>query len=147
MLRRAAVAELLSCVWLFSTPWTAAHQASLSFTISRSLLRLTSIESVMLSNYLILCCPLLLLLQSFPASGFFLMSQLFASGGQNIRASALASVLLMNIHLGFTGLIYLQSKGLSRAFSNTTVQTHQFFSAQSSLWSNSHIHTWPLEKP
>ena len=86
-------------------------------------------------------------LQSFPASGSF---QLFASGGQSIKASA--SVLPMNIQgwfsLGLTGCISLLYNGLSRAFfSNTTVQKHQFFGAQLSLWSNSHIHTWPLEKP
>jgi len=77
--------------------------------------------------------------------------QFFASGGQNIGASASASVLLMNIQdwfpLGWTGWISLQSKGLSRVFSNTTVQKHQFFSAQLSLWSNSHIQTRLLEKP
>ena len=89
-------------------------------------------------------------LQSFPASGSFQMSHLFASGGQSIGVSASASVLPMNIQdwfaLGWTGWISLQSKGLSRVFSNTTVQKHQFFSAQLSLQSNSHIHTWPLEK-
>ena len=90
-------------------------------------------------------------LQSFPASGSFLMSQLLASCGQSIGASASASVLPMNIQdwfpLGWTGWISLQSKGLSRVFSNTTVQKHQFFNAQPSLWSNSHIHTWLMEKP
>ena len=90
-------------------------------------------------------------LQSFPASGSFPMSQFFSSGGQRIGVSASASVLPMNIQdwfpLGWTGCISLQSKGLSRVFSNTTVQKHQFFSAQLSLLSNSHIHTWPLEKP
>ena len=90
-------------------------------------------------------------LQSFPASGPFLMSQFFTSGGQSIGVSASASVLSMNIQdwfpLGLTGLISLQSQGLSRVFSNTTVQKHQFFSTQLSLWSNSHIHTRPLEKP
>ena len=90
-------------------------------------------------------------LQSFPASWSFLMSQLLTSGGQSIRASPSESVLLMNIEcwfpLGLTGLISLQSKGLSRVFSNTTVQKHQFFNAQPSLWSNSHIHPWLLEKP
>ena len=89
-------------------------------------------------------------LQSFPASGSFQKSQLFASGGQSIGVSASASVLPMNIQdwfpLGLTDWISLQSKGLSRVFSNTTVQKHQFFSAQLSLWLNSHIHTWPLEK-
>ena len=84
--------------------------------------------------------------QSFPASGSFPMSQFFASGGQSIGASASASVLPMNIQdwlpLGWTGLISLQSKGLSRVFSKTTVQKHQFFSAQLSSQSNSHIHIW-----
>ena len=90
-------------------------------------------------------------LQSFPASGSFLMSQLFASGGQSIGASALVSVLPMNIQewfpLGFTGVISLHSTGLSRVFSTTTVQKHQFFGAQPSSQSNSHIPTWLLEKP
>ena len=90
-------------------------------------------------------CP-----QSFPASGSFLISQLFASGGWSIGALASASVLPMNIQgwfpLGLTGLISLQSKGLSRFFSSTTVQKHQFFRAQPSLRSNSHILTWLLEK-
>ena len=90
-------------------------------------------------------------LQSFPASGSFQISQFFASGGQSIGASASVSVLPMNIQdwspLGWTGWISLQSKGLSGVFSNTTVQKHQFFGAQLSSQSNSHIHTWPLEKP
>ena len=90
-------------------------------------------------------------LQSFPASGSFQMSQLFASDGQSIGVSASTSVLSMNTQdcspLGWTGWISLQSKGLSRVLSNTTVQKHQFFSAQLSLQSNSHIHTWPLDKP
>ena len=89
-------------------------------------------------------------LQSFPASGSFPMSQFFASGGQTIGASILASVLPINIQdwspLGWTGWISLQSKGLSRVFSNTTVQKHQFFGAQLTLWSHSHIHSWLLEK-
>ena len=91
-------------------------------------------------------CP-----QSLPASGSFSMSQLFAWGGQSIGVSASASVLPMNTQdwspLGWTGWISLQSKGLSRVFSNTTVQKRQFFGAQLSSQSNSHIHTWPLEKP
>ena len=85
------------------------------------------------------------------ASGSFPMSQLLAWGGQSIGVSASASVLLMNTWdwspLGWTGWISLQSKGLSRVFSNTTVQKRQFFSTQLSSQSNSHIHTWPLEKP
>ena len=89
-------------------------------------------------------------LQSFPASRSFPLSQFFTSGGQSIRASASASVLPMNIQdwsLGWTGWISLQSKGLSRVFSNTTVQKHQFFGTQLSLQCNFHIHTWLLEKP
>ena len=127
--------SLFSHVRLFVTPWAAARQASLPITNCQSLLKL--IESVMASNHLILCRPFSSCLQSFPASGSFLMSQFFPSGGQSIRVSALASVLLMNIlnwlHLELTGLISLQSKGLSRLFSNTTVQRHQFFGAQLSL--------------
>ena len=91
-------------------------------------------------------CP-----QSLPASESSPMSQLFAWGGQSIGVSALASVLPLNTQgwspLGWTGWIFLQLKGLSRVFSNTTVQNHQFFGAQLSSQSNSHIHTWPLEKP
>ena len=112
------------------TPWTAAPQASLSITNSQSLLKLMSIKSLMSSYHLILCHPLLLRLQSSPASGSFPMSQFFPSGGQSIGASASVSVLPMNIQdwfpLGLTGLISLQSKRLSRVFSNTTVQKHQF---------------------
>ena len=108
-------------------------------------------ESVMPSNHLILCRPLLPHLQSFPALESFQMRQFFTSGGQSIRVAASASVLSMNIQdwfpLGLTGLISFHAKGLSRVFSNTTVQKHQFFGAQLSSHSNSHIHTWPLEKP
>ena len=89
--------------------------------------------------------------QSLPASGSFPMSQLFARGGQSTGVSALASFLPKNTQdcspLGWTGWISLQPKGLSRVFSNTTVQKHQFFGAQLSSQSNSYIHTWPLEKP
>ena len=143
--------QSLSRVWLFATPWTEARQPSLSITNSQNLLKLMSIELVMPCNHLILCYPLLLLLQSFSASGSFPMNQFFTSGGQSIGASASASVLPMNIQdwfpLEWTGWISLQSKGLSRVFFNTTVQKYQFFSAQLSLWFNSHIHTWLLEKP
>ena len=89
--------QLLSCVRLFATPWTAACQASLSITNSRSLLKLMSKDSVMPSNHLILCHLLLLLPSIFPASGSFPMNQFFTSGGQSIGASASASVLPMNI--------------------------------------------------
>ena len=136
------VVQLLSYVQLFAIPWTAALQASLFFTVSQSLLKFMSVESVMLSNHLILCCPLLCL-QSFPASWSFTMSHLFTSGGQNIGAPA--SVLPMNIQgwfpLRLTGLT-LPSKGLSRVFSTTTIWRHSFFGAQPSLWSNSHIHPY-----
>ena len=99
---------------------------------------------------IILCRPLLLLPLIFPYSGSLQMSQFFASGDQRFAVSASTSVLPMNIHgwlpLGLTDLISLRSKTLSRVFSNTTVQEHQFFSAQLSSWSNSYIHTWLLEK-
>ena len=118
--------QLLRSVHILATPWTEAHQASLSTTNSWSLLKLISIESVMSSNHLILSCLL-----SFPASGAFPMSWLFVSGGQSTGVSASASVPPMNIQdwfpLGLTGFISLQSKGLSRVFSKTTVQKHQFF--------------------
>ena len=153
MLNNHPVVQSLSHVRLFATPWTAACQASLSFPISWNLLKLMSIELVMLSNHLIFCHPLLLLPSIFPKirERSFPMSWLFVSGDQSIGASPSASYLPMNIQdwfsLGWTGWISLQSKGLSRVFSNTTVQKHQFFSAQPSLRSNTHIHTWPLQKP
>ena len=149
--RPLAVVQSLSCFWIFVTPRTAACQASLSFTISQSFIKPMSIESVMPSNHLILVSPFPSCPQSFLASGSFPMNWLFRSGGQNIRAIASASVLPVNIQgwlpLGFTHLIFLLSKGPSRGFFNTTVKKHQFFSSQLSLWSNSHIHTWLLEKP
>ena len=112
-----------SCLTLCDT-WIAARQASLSITNFQSLLKLMSIELLMSSNLLILCHPLLLLPSIFQASGSFPMSQFFASGGQNIGVSASTSVLPMNTQdwsLGWTGWISLQSKGLSRVRSNTTV--------------------------
>ena len=141
----------LSCVQLFATPWITAHQASLSITNSWSLLKLMSIESIMPSSHFILCRPLLLLPPIHPSIRVFPMSQLFTWGSQSIGVSASASILPMTTQdwspLGWTGWISLQSKGLARVFSNTTVQKHQFFGAQLSSKSNSHIHTWPLEKP
>ena len=141
--------QSLSCVQLFATPWIAAHQASLSITNSQSSPKLMSIESVMPSNHLILCRPLSSCPQSFPASESFPMSQLFAWGGQSIAVSASASVLPMNTQdwspLGWTGWTSLQSKGLSRVSSSTTVQKHQFFGVQLSSQSNSHMHTWPAQ--
>ena len=147
VVRMFSSVQSLSCVWFFLTSWIAAHQASLSITNSRNLLKLMPIESVMPSNHLILYSSL----QSFPASGSFPRSQFFPSGGQSIGASASASVLPMTIQewfpLGSTCLISLQSKGLSRVFSHTPVHKQQFLSAQLSLWSNSHIRTWLLGKP
>ena len=143
--------QSLSRVWLFATPWIAARQASLSIINSWSSLRLTSIESVMPCSHLILCRPLLLLPQSLPASGSFPMSQLFTWGGQSTGVSAWASFLPKKSQdwspSEWTCWISLQSKGLSTIFSNTTVQKHQFFGAQPSSQYNSHIHTWPQEKP
>ena len=129
--------QWFSHVRLFVTLWTATHQASLSVTNSRSGLKLMSIESVIPSNNLILCCPLLLVPSIFPAPGSFQTNQFFTSGGQSTRVSASASVLPMNVQdwfpLGWIGWISLQSKRLSRVSSNTTVQKPQFFSAQFSL--------------
>ena len=132
-------------------PWTTAQQASLSFSIYWA-----CSNSCPLSQW---CFPTISSsiltssssLQSFPAPGSFLMNQLFVSDGQSIGASASTSVILMIIQdwfpLGLTGLISLPSKRISSVFSSTTVQKHQFFSLQPSLWHNSYIHTWLLEKP
>ena len=143
--------QLLSRVWLFATPLTEACLVSLSITHS------TACSNSCPSSH---CChptisssavPFSSCLQCFPASGSFLNSELFASGGQSTGASASTSVLPMTIQdwfpLRLTDLLSLQSKGRSRVFSNTTVQKHQFFNTQLSLWSNSLIHTWLLEKP
>ena len=132
-----ALVEPLSLVWLFVMPWTAAHQAPLSPGVGSCSCPLNGD-----ANHLILCHPLLLLPSIFPSIRVFSVSQFFTSGGQNIGASASASVLPMNIQcwfpLGLTGLISLESKGLSRVFSRTTIWKHQ--GAQPSLLSNSQIH-------
>ena len=152
MVERVVFVQSLSRVWLFVTPRTAAHQASLSFTISRVWVCSNSRPSSWWCHPTISSSVISFSsrLQPFPASGSFPMSQFFTSGGQSIRASTSASVLPMNIQdrfpLGLTCLISLQSKGLSKVFSNTTVQKHQSFGAQPSLWSSSYIHTWLLEK-
>ena len=129
-------------VWPFVTSWTAAQQAFLSFTTSRSLYKLMSTESVMPSNISSTVILFSFCLQSFPASGSFPMSRFFASGGRNIGASA--SVLQMNIKgwfpLGLTGLISLQFNGLSRVFSSTTIRKHQFFSAVVLIVQFSHLY-------
>ena len=151
--RRESVSSVqsFSCVRLFMTPWAAERQASLSITNSRSLLKLMPIESVMPSSHLILCHPLLLLPSIFPSIRVFSNEFTLHITWPEIGVSASSSVLPMNIQnwfpLGLIGLISLQSKGLSRVFSITTVQKHQFFGAQLSLQSKSHIHTWLLEKP
>ena len=141
--------QWLSHVWLFVTPWIIACQASLSITGVYSNSRPSSQRchpDISSSVVPFSSCP-----QSLPASESFLMSQHFESGSQNIGVSASASVLPKKSQgwspSEWTGWISLQSKGLSRVFSNTTVQKHQFSSAQPSSQSNSHIHTWPLEKP
>ena len=118
------VVQSLSCVWLM-TPWTAACQASLSFTVSQSLLKLMSIQSVMPSDHRSSVVPFSSYLQSLPSSRPFPMSQLFLSGGQSVGASASASVLPVSVQgwfsLRLTSLTSLLSKGLSRVFSSTTV--------------------------
>ena len=140
--------QSLICVWLFATPWTAARQASLSITNSQSLPKLMSIQLVMPSSHLILCRPVLLL-PLVPLSIRVFSNELTLRMKWPKLASAW--VLPMNTQdwspSGWTGWISLQSKGLSRVFSNTTVQKHQFFGTQLSSQSNSHIHPWPLEKP
>ena len=138
-----------SCL-IFATPCPAAHQSSLSMTNSRCLLRLTSIESVIPFNHLILCCPLLLPPSIFPRiSVFSYESVLHIRWPKYWSFSFSISLPVYSglISVRWTGWISFQSKGLSRVFSNTTVQKHQFFGAQPSLWANSHIHTCLLEKP
>ena len=144
----------LSHVWFSATPWTAATQASLFFTITCSLLNCKSIESVMPFNHLILCCSLLYLLSILASIKDFPSIRVFSAlhiRCQSFGASPSASVLLMNIQCWFPlrliDLISSLSKGLSNVFSNTTIWKHQFFRAQPSLWSKSHICTWLLEKP
>ena len=143
------VFQLVSRVQLFATAWTAARQASLSITNSRSLLKLMPIELLMPSNHLILYCPLLLLPSIFPSIRVFSNESVlrirwpkYWSFSFNISPSNGYSGLI-SFRIGW---ISLQSKRFSRVFSNTIVQKHQFFAIQLSLWSNSHIHTLLLEK-
>ena len=135
----AIVVQSLSHVQLCETPWTVACQASLSFM---------SVESVILSNYLMLCHALLFLPSIFPSIRAFSMCRCFSTGGQSIAVPA--SVLSVNIQGSFplwlTSLICILSKGLSRVFSSTIIQKHPFFGIQPSLWSSSHICIWLLEK-
>ena len=149
--RSLSSVQSLSCVQLFMTPWIAARQASLSITNSRSSLKLMSIESVIPSSHLILCCPLLLLPPIPPSIRVFSSESALRMRWPKYWSFSF-SISPSNEYPGLisfrmTGQISLQSKGLSRIFSNTTVQKHQFFSAQLSSQSNSHIHIWSLEKP
>ena len=141
VLWKFTVVQSLSFVWLFATQWTAARQASLSFT-EFAQTQWTSLSQRCHPTVSSSVVPFFCLL-FFPASRSFPVSQYFTSGGRSIGASASASFLPMNIQdwflLGLTGWISLQSKGLSRILSNTTIQKHQFFSAQLSLWSNPNI--------
>ena len=135
--------QSLSHVWLFATPWIAARQASLSITNSRSSLRLTSIESVMPSSHLILCRPFLLLSPIPPSIRIFSNESTLCMRWPKYWSFSF-SIIPSKEHPGlipleWTGWISLQSKGLSRVFSNTTVQKHQFFGTQPSSQSNSHI--------
>ena len=127
------VVQLLSCVWLFATLWTAACQVTLSFTLSQSLLKLMSIELVMPSSRLILCHPLLLLSSIFASIRVFSNESSLHIKWPKYWSSASTSALSVNIQgwfaLGLTGLISLLSKGLSRIFSSTIIRKHQFFSA------------------
>ena len=139
----SSVAQSCPTFW---NPMDYSMSGFLPITNSQSLLKLMSIELVMPSNHFILCHPLLLLPSIFTSIRVFASKSVLHIRWPNIGVSASASVLPMNIQdwfpLGLTGWISLQSKGLSRVFSNTTVQKHQFFSAQLSLYSNSDIHTW-----
>ena len=143
--------QSFSHVRLFATPWTAACQASLSIANSWSLLKLMSFESVMPSNHLTLCCPLLLPPSIFPSIRVFLSESVLLirwpkhwSFSFSISPSNEYSGLI-SFNMDWFGLLAVQET-LERVFSNTTVQKHKFFDAQSSLWSSSHIHTWLLEK-
>ena len=151
MITQFSSVQSLSCVQIFATPWTEAPQASLSINNFWSLPKLMSIELVMPSSHLILCHHLLLLPSIFPSIRVFSNESALPIRWPNYWSFSFKSVLSINTqdwsHLEWTGWMSLQSKGLSRVFSNTTVQKHQFFRAQLSSQSNSHIHTWPLEKP
>ena len=145
------VVQSLSCVWLLVIPWTAAHQASLSFTVSWSLLKLMSLESMMPSKHFILYHLFLLLPSVFPSIRVFSNESALRIRWPNYWSFSFSispsSKYSGWFPLGWTGLISLLSRGLSRVFPNTTVEKHQFFGAQPSLWSNFHIPRWLLEKP
>ena len=138
------VVQSLTHVQFFSSPWTAGHQASLSFNISQSLLKLMSIESIMISNHLILCCPLLLWPSVLPSIRVFSSESVLCVWWPKYWSFSF-SISPSNEYKGWfplelIGLVSLLSKGLSGVFSSTTIWKHQFFGAQSSLWSNSHLY-------
>ena len=143
------VVQSLSHVQLFATLWTAAGQTSPSFTISWSLFKLMSIESGMPFNHLILCHPLLLLPSVSPTIRVFSNELALCIKWPKYWSFSISppNDIQNWFPLGLTGLISPHSKGFSRVFSNTTAQKHQFLGTQLSSQSNSHIHTWPLEKP
>ena len=151
--KRFVVVQSLSCFRLIVTSWTAAHQGPPSSTVSRNFLKFMSIWvcDAILINISSSAIPFSFCLQSFPALGSFPISWLFASGGQSIRASTSASVFWINIqgwfHEDWVVWSPCSPRDSSRVFSSTTIQKHQFFGTQPSLWSNSHICTWLLEKP
>ena len=151
MIYQFSSVQSLSHVWLSATPWIAARQASLSITNSRSSPRLTSIESVMPSSHLILCCPLLLLPPTPPSIRVFSSESTLHMTWPEYWSFSF-SIIPSKEHPGLISfrmdwLDLLAVKVLSTVFSNTTVQKHQFFGTLLSSQFNSHIHTWPLEKP
>ena len=146
---RVVVIQLLNYVWLFDTPWTVALQASLSFTICQSLLKLMFILSVMPSNHLILCHPLLLLSSIFPSIRVFSIKLTLHNRWSKYWSFSISPSYeysgLISFRIDWFDLFAVQR--LSRVFSSSSVQKHQFFSTQPSLWFSSHICTWLLEKP
>ena len=148
---KVSAVQSLSCVWFFVTPWSEACQPSLSITNTQSLPKLMSIESVMPSNHLILCHTRLLLPSVFPGIRVFSNETVLCIRWPQYWIFSF-NISPSNEHSGLISfrmdwMDLLASKGLSRVFYNTTVQRHQFFGTQLSLYSNSHIHTWLLEKP
>ena len=145
------IVQLLSCVWLFATMWTSASQASLSFTISQGLLKLMSIESVMPSNHLILCCPLLFLPSIFPSIRVFSNESILHIRGPKYWSFSFS----ISPSNEYSGLIFLRIdwfdllavQGILQSLLEHQIQKHQFFRTQIALWSNCHIHTWLMEKP
>ena len=140
-----------SCVWLFATPWTVACQTHLFSTISQSLLKFMSIESVILSNHLILCCPLLHLPSIFPRIRVFSNESALHIRRRNYWSFSISPSNeysgLISFRIDWFDLLSVQGTERPRVYSSTTTQKHQFFGAQPCLWSNSHICPWILVKP